>query len=129
MNSIPKPYWVRILDHISANREESKRDMSGLVAAFRDELNPGQIRSILAGLVDAGQLIRYGNGKRHCWRVATAPAVPVETAMRAASAIREKFTLSDPPDEEPRKQFCLSCGATHYKEICPECGSDAQDDL
>lgn len=35
------------------------------------------------------------------------------------------------PDENrpPVKQFCLSCGATHYKEICPECGSDAQDDL
>lgn len=55
--------------------------------------------------------------------------VPVEDAMRAANAIREKFTFSDPPDEEPRKQFCLSCGATHWKEICPYCGSDAQDDL
>jgi len=28
-----------------------------------------------------------------------------------------------------RKKFCLSCGETHYSEICPYCGSDAQDDL
>ncbi len=68
-----------------------------------------------------------------CWQQELADReaaeVPVEEAMRAASAIREKFTLSDPPDEEPRRQFCLSCGATHWKEICPQCGSDAQDDL
>lgn len=48
----------------------------------------------------------------------------------------EDFEWNDPDkiyedehEERPRKQFCLSCGATHYKEICPECGSDAQDAL
>jgi hypothetical protein len=55
-------------------------------------------------------------------------------AMQRFHAMHEKYgSLSDPPEDEyeelPRKQFCLSCGATHYKQICPECGSDAQDDL
>jgi hypothetical protein len=57
-------------------------------------------------------------------------ALTPEEAMRQFQAMHEKYgSLSDPPDPEPRKQFCLSCGAIHYKEICPECGSDAQDDL
>ena len=57
-----------------------------------------------------------------------------EQAMREFHAMKEKYVIfTDPPEDEyeerQRKQFCLSCGATHYKEICPECGSDAQDDL
>ncbi len=49
--------------------------------------------------------------------------------------IREKSRLaigrasSGDESNRPRTQFCLSCGATHQKEICPECGSDAQDNL
>lgn len=32
-------------------------------------------------------------------------------------------------DEREPRMFCLSCGATHYKQICPFCDSDAQDPL
>lgn len=57
-----------------------------------------------------------------------------EESMRESSALRERFTFSDPPEDEHgddlnRRQFCLSCGATHFSEICPFCNSDAQDDL
>jgi len=54
-----------------------------------------------------------------------------EEAMRQFHEMHSQFgSMCDPPQNEcSRKQFCLSCGATHWKEICPECGSDAQDDL
>lgn len=28
-----------------------------------------------------------------------------------------------------RKQFCLSCGETHYEESCPYCDPDTEEDL
>jgi len=68
-DEIPQPFSERILDYISANRDESKRCMSGLVAKFGNELTPQQIRSILDELVHCRQVIRYGNGKRHCWKM------------------------------------------------------------
>lgn len=59
----------------------------------------------------------------------------IESAMRKASEFHQRFgSFSDPPEDEygediQKRQFCLSCGATHFSAICPFCESDAQDDL
>ena len=59
----------RILEHLNAHKEEeSKRDMSGLMAAFGETERPSQIRLLLDQLVRGGRAERYSNGKRHCWR-------------------------------------------------------------
>lgn len=63
----------RILEHLKAHKDESKRDMSGLVAAFGETERPGQIRLLLDQLVRDGRVERYGNGRRHCWRVVEQP--------------------------------------------------------
>ncbi len=63
----------RILEHLKAHKEESKRDMSGLIAAFGETESRGQIRLWLDQLVRNGLVERYGNGKRHCWRAVEQP--------------------------------------------------------
>lgn len=58
----------RILNHIKENpKNESSRSMSGFVAALPWPAE--EIRQALDQLVADGVIVRYGNGKRHCWKL------------------------------------------------------------
>lgn len=58
--------------HVETHPAEINRCMSGFVAAFPTCSVP-EIRTALDQMVAEGILIRYGNGKRHCWKTVGAP--------------------------------------------------------
>lgn len=61
------------------------------------------------------------------WSLALAAAR--EWTLRAEHAEANNDTFDPSEYEHSKRQMCLSCGAVHGKEICPECEGDSQEPL
>lgn len=60
---------TKIITHLGREKQESSRQMSGLVAALH--YSPEEILIELKHLIETGLVERYGNGKRHAYKIST----------------------------------------------------------